>query len=66
MPVNAIVQVIRGGRLAEGDQLAREHRAIVEGFEAGDLAAARQAIRTHIASGERRALDVIARAGGEL
>ncbi len=66
MPVNTIVQVVRGGRLADGEELAREHRAIVEGFEAGDLPAAQEAIRKHIASGERRALDVIARAGGEL
>ena len=53
MPVNLMMQVIRGGRLAGGDDLAREHRAIVEAFEAGDLAAAQQAIRTHIESGKR-------------
>ena len=66
MPVNLIVQVIRDGRLAGGDGLAREHRAIVEAFEAGDLPAARQAIRTHIASGLAIVLDVIERAGGVL
>lgn len=66
MPVNLIVQVIRGGRLAGGDELVHEHRTIVEAFEAGDLAAAQQAIRTHIASGQAIVLDVIERAGGVL
>ena len=66
MPVNLIVQVIRGGRLAGGDELVSEHRAIVDAFEAGDLAAAQKAIRTHIASGTAIVLGVIERAGGEL
>jgi len=66
LPVNIVVQVVRGGRLENGDALAEEHRAIVEAFEAGDLAAARQAIRAHIASGERIAREVIDRAGGVL
>jgi DNA-binding GntR family transcriptional regulator len=66
MPVNLIVQVIRGGRLAGGDELVSEHRAIVDAFEAGDLGAAQEAIRTHIASGTAIVLGVIERAGGEL
>ena len=66
MPVNLIVQVIRGARLAGGDKLVGEHRAIVAAFEAGDLAAAQRAIRTHIASGTAIVLGVIERAGGEL
>jgi len=64
MPVNLIVQVIRGARLAGGDELVGEHRAIVAAFEAGDLAVAQQAIRTHIASGTAIVLGVIERAGG--
>ncbi len=64
LSVNLMMQVIRGGRLEVGEYLAREHRAIVEAFEAVDLPAAQQAIRTHIESGKRIALDAIARAGG--
>ena len=66
LSVNLMMQVIRGGRLEGGEYLAREHRAIVDAFEAGDLAAAQQAIRAHIDSGRRIALDAIERAGGVL
>jgi len=66
LSVNLMMQVIRGGRLEGGEYLAREHRAIVEAFEALDLEAAQQAIRTHIESGKRIALDAIGRAGGVL
>jgi DNA-binding GntR family transcriptional regulator len=66
MPVSLIVQVIRGVRLAGGEELVHEHRAIVEAFEAGDLPAAQQAIRTHIASGMAIVLGVIELAGGVL
>ena len=41
LSVNLMMQVIRGGRLEGGEYLAREHRAIAEAFEAGDLAARR-------------------------
>jgi DNA-binding GntR family transcriptional regulator len=66
LSVNLMMQVIRGGRLEGGEYLAREHRAIVDAFDAGDLQAAQAAIRTHIESGERIALDAIERAGGAL
>jgi DNA-binding GntR family transcriptional regulator len=66
LSVNLMMQVVRGGRLEGGEYLVTEHRAIVEAFEAGDLDAARAAIRTHIATGERIALDAIERAGGLL
>ena len=66
LSVNLMMQVIRGGRLEGGEYLVREHRAIVEAFEALDLEAAQQAIRTHIESGKRIALDAIERAGGVL
>ena len=36
LSVNLMMQVIRGGRLEGGEYLAREHRAIVDAFEAGD------------------------------
>ena len=66
LSVNLMMQVIRGGKLEGGDYLVREHRGIVEAFEAGDLARAQQAIRAHIQSGRQIALDAIERAGGEL
>ena len=66
LSINLMMQVIRGGRLEGGEYLATEHRAIVEGFEAGDLDAARTAIRAHIETGRRIALEAIDRAGGVL
>jgi len=66
LSVNLMMQVIRGGRLEGGEYLAREHRAIVDAFDTGDLAAAQGAIRAHIDSGRRIALDAIDRAGGVL
>ncbi len=66
LSVNLMMQVIRGGRLEGGSYLATEHGAIVAAFEAGDLAAAKEAITTHVATGERIALEAIERAGGAL
>ena len=66
LSVNLMMQVIRGGRLEGGEYLAREHRAIVDAFDAGDLPKAQQAIRTHIESGKRIAIEAIERAGGVL
>lgn len=66
LSVNLMMQVIRGGRLEGGEYLAREHRAIVDAFDAQDPAAAQRAIRTHIDSGRRIALEAIERAGGVL
>lgn len=66
LTVNLLMQVIRGGRLEGGEYLATEHRAIVEAFEAGDLEAARSAIRVHIETGQRIALEAIEHAGGVL
>ena len=66
LSVNLMMLVIRGGRLEGGEYLAREHRAIVNAFEARDLAETQQAIRKHIESGKRIALDAIERAGGVL
>lgn len=66
LSVNLMMQVIRGGRLEGGEYLATEHGAIVEGFEAGDLERTKRAIRTHIDSGRRIALEAIERAGGVL
>jgi DNA-binding GntR family transcriptional regulator len=66
LSVNLMMQVIRGGRLEGGEYLAREHRAIVDAFDARDLAAAQRAIRAHIDSGRRIALEAIERAGGVL
>ena len=66
LSVNLMMQVIRGGRLEAGSYLATEHGAIVDAFEAGDRDAAKEAIRAHIATGRRIALDAIAAAGGVL
>jgi DNA-binding GntR family transcriptional regulator len=66
LSVNLMMQVIRGGRLEAGSYLATEHGAIVAGFEARDLAATKDAIRAHIATGRRIALDAIEAAGGIL
>src|SRR5712691_9359183 len=66
LTINLMMQVIRGGQLEGGEYLATEHRAIVEAFETGDLDAVRAAIRTHIETGRRIALEAIDRAGGVL
>jgi len=66
LSVNLMMQVIRGGRLEGGEYLATEHGRIVDAFEARDLDAARSAIRTHIETGRRIALEAIERAGGVL
>ena len=61
-----MMQVIRGGRLEAGSYLPQEHGAIVDAYEAGDTAAACAAIRDHIATGRRIALEAIEQAGGVL
>jgi GntR family transcriptional regulator, rspAB operon transcriptional repressor len=66
LSVNLMMQVIRGGRLEGGEYLAIEHGAIVDAFEAGDVERSKQAIRAHIDSGRRIALEAIERAGGVL
>ena len=66
LSVNLMMQVIRGGKLEAGSYLPTEHGAIVDAFEAGDLDAARAAIRVHIATGLRIALEAIEGAGGVL
>lgn len=66
LSVNLMMQVIRGGRVEGHANLVTEHRRIVETLMAGDLAAAERAIREHIDTGRRIALDAIERAGGEL
>jgi DNA-binding GntR family transcriptional regulator len=66
LSVNLMMQVIRGGHLEDHASLVTEHRRIVEAFEAGDLEAARRAIRDHVETGKRIALEAIERAGGVL
>ena len=66
LSVNLMMQVIRGGHVEGHANLVTEHRRIVETFAAGELAAAEQAVREHIETGRRIALDAIERAGGEL
>ena len=66
LSVNLMMQVIRGGKLEGGSYLPLEHGAIVNAYEAGDLEAARAAIRAHIATGRRIALEAIESTGGVL
>ncbi len=66
LSVNLMMQVIRGGKLEGGSYLPTEHGAIVDAYETGDLEAARAAIRAHIATGRRIALDAIESTGGVL
>ena len=66
LSVNLMMQVIRGGKLEGGSYLPTEHGAIVAAFEAGDLAAAQTAIRNHIGTGRRIALEAIEGSGGVL
>ena len=66
LSVNLMMQVIRGGHVEGHANLVTEHRRIVETFTGGDLAGAERAIREHIETGRRIALDAIERAGGEL
>lgn len=66
LSVNLMMQVIRGGKLEGGSYLPREHGAIVDAFEVADLEAARAAIRAHIATGRRIALEAIEKTGGVL
>jgi DNA-binding GntR family transcriptional regulator len=58
--------VIRGGHVEGHEHLVTEHRRIVEAISAGDLPAAERAIREHIDTGRRIALDAIDRAGGTI
>ena len=66
LSVNLMMQLIRGGTVERGAYLVTEHRAIVEGLEARDAAAARAAIARHVETGRRIALDAVERAGGSL
>jgi DNA-binding GntR family transcriptional regulator len=66
LSVNLMMQVIRGGHVEGHENLVTEHRRIVDAFEAGDVHAAQRAIREHIETGRRIALDAIERAGGLL
>ena len=66
LSVNLLMQVIRGGRVEGHENLVTEHRRIIEAFDAADADEARAAIRAHIETGRRIALDAIERAGGVL
>ena len=66
LSVNLMMQVIRGGHVEGHAHLVTEHRRIVDAFSAGELSSAQEAIREHIETGRRIALDAIERAGGVL
>ena len=66
LSVNLMMQVIRGGRLEGGEYLVTEHAGDRRGFEAARPRGGAAAIRTHVESGRRIALDAVERAGGAL
>ena len=66
LSVNLLMQVIRGGHVEDHGHLVTEHRRIVEAFTARDTGAVAHAIRDHVETGRRIALDAIERAGGVL
>jgi GntR family transcriptional regulator, rspAB operon transcriptional repressor len=66
LSVNLMMQVIRGGKLEGGSYLPAEHAAIVDAYEDGELVAAHEAIRRHIATGRGIALEALAGSGGVL
>ena len=66
LSVNLLMQVIRAGHVEGHANLVTEHRRIVEAFVTGDRVAVERAIRAHIETGRRIALDAIERAGGVL
>ena len=66
LSVNLMMQVIRGGQIEGHGHLVTEHGRIVDAFRTGELAAAERAIREHVETGRRIALDAIERAGGVL
>jgi len=66
LSVNLLMQVIRAGHVEDHANLVTEHRRIVEAFVSGDRVAVERAIRAHIETGRRIALDAIERAGGVL
>jgi DNA-binding GntR family transcriptional regulator len=66
LSVNLMMQVIRGGHVEGHANLVTEHGNIVEAFSARDIRAAQRAIREHIETGRRIALEAIERAGGAI
>jgi DNA-binding GntR family transcriptional regulator len=66
LSINLMMQVIRGGHVEGHEHLVTEHRHIVDAFAGGEPDAAERAIREHIDTGRRIALDAIERAGGVL
>jgi DNA-binding GntR family transcriptional regulator len=66
LSVNLMMQVIRGGRVEGHEQLVTEHGRIVVAFESGDVEMARRAVRRHIETGRRIAIEALERAGGVL
>ena len=66
LSVNLMMQVIRGGKLEAAANLPDEHGAIVDAYEDGDLVAAHEAIRVHIATGRQIALEALEATGGKL
>lgn len=64
LSINMMMRRIMTGRSLDIGELTEEHARILDAFDAGDLAAAREALRAHVESGKRIAAAAIADAGG--
>lgn len=64
LSINMMMRRILSGRSVEIAELTAEHGRILAAFDAGDLAAAQDALRAHVESGKRIAAAAIADAGG--
>jgi DNA-binding GntR family transcriptional regulator len=65
LAVNLLMERILGDRTDAGD-VAEEHRELAAGFDAGDLGRVQTAIRSHVKTGRRLALEALESAGGVL
>ena len=66
LKVHLLMGRVINTRVAGMRHIVEEHQALVEGYEAGDLAVVQQVIRQHVASGKRVAVEEINAAGGDV
>jgi DNA-binding GntR family transcriptional regulator len=66
LPVNLLMERILGPSDVDAGAIAGEHVRLVEAFEQGDLRAVQRAVRAHVETGKRLAIDAIETAGGRL
>lgn len=66
LSVNMLMERIIHGRRTTAGNVHEEHVELVAAFEAGDLERVQRAIRVHVETGKRLAVEAIERAGGML